>query len=239
MGKDISADNLADPYKDKQNVSLMDNESQIDIHNRGNVSAINATTFQQNDDMSFSVNQFGREEGMPAIQFSKGIGNKNGAGGGLRENIQQVGLESGKACRICLEEEEEGTNPFITPCKCTGSMRYIHLLCLRNWLDSKRVSQKLEGVYSYYWEELVCELCKEPLSLNNNSTFGGSRRQFYLLNFKHPKPPTKYMVLESDIECLSKAIHVVILGEGGKYDYNVGRRITNDITVSDISVSRK
>ena len=47
------------------------------------------------------------------------------------------------------------------------------------------------------------------------------------------------MILESDIECLSKAIHVVVLGEGGKWEYNVGRRINNDITVSDISVSRK
>ena len=45
------------------------------------------------------------------------------------------------------------------------------------------------------------------------------------------------MVLESDIECLSKAIHVVILDT--KNEFNVGRRINNDITVSDISVSRK
>lgn len=44
------------------------------------------------------------------------------------------------------------------------------------------------------------------------------------------------MVLESDIECLSKAIHVVVLSH--KNEFNVGRRITNDITVSDISVSR-
>lgn len=35
-------------------------------------------------------------------------------------------------------------------------------------LDSKKVQQKLEGVYSYYWEELVCELCKEPLALSKN-----------------------------------------------------------------------
>jgi pSer/pThr/pTyr-binding forkhead associated (FHA) protein len=45
------------------------------------------------------------------------------------------------------------------------------------------------------------------------------------------------MVLESDIECLSKAIHVVIFSH--KNEFNVGRRINNDITVSDISVSRK
>ena len=44
------------------------------------------------------------------------------------------------------------------------------------------------------------------------------------------------MVLESDINCLSKAIHVVNFDF--KKEYNVGRRVTNDITVSDISVSR-
>jgi hypothetical protein len=44
------------------------------------------------------------------------------------------------------------------------------------------------------------------------------------------------MVLESDINCLSKAIHVINFSH--KREYTVGRRITNDITVSDISVSR-
>jgi hypothetical protein len=41
------------------------------------------------------------------------------------------------------------------------------------------------------------------------------------------------MVLESDIKCLSKAIHVI------NFDFkNEGRRVSNEITVSDISVSR-
>lgn len=44
------------------------------------------------------------------------------------------------------------------------------------------------------------------------------------------------MVLESDIECLSKAIHVIVFST--KPDFYVGRRINNDITISDISVSR-
>jgi len=45
------------------------------------------------------------------------------------------------------------------------------------------------------------------------------------------------MVLESDIECLSKAIHVIVFSV--KPDFHIGRRISNDITISDISVSRK
>jgi hypothetical protein len=45
------------------------------------------------------------------------------------------------------------------------------------------------------------------------------------------------MVLESDIECLSKAIHEIVFSE--KSDFYIGRRVNNDITISDISVSRK
>ena len=44
------------------------------------------------------------------------------------------------------------------------------------------------------------------------------------------------MVLESDIECLSKVIHVFLLDK--KDEFNVGRRVSNDINISDISVSR-
>lgn len=46
-----------------------------------------------------------------------------------------------------------------------------------------------------------------------------------------------YLVLESDIECLSKAIHVIVFSE--KKEFYIGRRVNNDITISDISVSRK
>ena len=73
--------------------------------------------------------------------------------------------ESGKVCRICLEDEEEVSNPFICPCKCTGSMKFIHLQCLREWTDSKKQFQAEMGVSSYYWENLNCELCKQPLNL--------------------------------------------------------------------------
>ena len=43
--------------------------------------------------------------------------------------------------------------------------------------------------------------------------------------------------MESDIDCASKAIHILNFGEQDQF--NVGRRANNDISVSDISVSRK
>lgn len=36
-------------------------------------------------------------------------------------------------CRICLTEEEESENPLLTPCKCAGSMGFIHHQCLKQW----------------------------------------------------------------------------------------------------------
>lgn len=120
-------------------------------------------------------------------------------------------------------------------------MRQIHVQCVREWLDAKKQSQKVGGVYSYYWEELSCELCKEPLKLRNEALIYSRdktykyRKEFFLLNYKVPINQ-KYLVLESDINCLSKAIHV--LNFDTKKEYTVGRRVTNDITVSDISVSR-
>ena len=41
------------------------------------------------------------------------------------------------ACRICYGENNNNENPLICPCICKGSMKYIHYLCLRNWLNSK------------------------------------------------------------------------------------------------------
>lgn len=39
-------------------------------------------------------------------------------------------------CRICFEPESQ-KNFLITPCKCSGSMKYIHEECLKIWLLSQ------------------------------------------------------------------------------------------------------
>lgn len=64
-------------------------------------------------------------------------------------------------CKICLSEEEP-TNPMISPCSCTGSMKYIHLECLREWLEGKKHMKETPYVNSYIWKGLECEICKSP-----------------------------------------------------------------------------
>ena len=90
-------------------------------------------------------------------------------------------------------------------------------------------------MHSFYWEELTCELCKFGLNIAQIAK-RDRRTIYYLLGIKKVSN-RRYMILESDIECLSKAIHVIDFSI--KNVFNVGRRVTNDITVSDISVSRK
>lgn len=34
---------------------------------------------------------------------------------------------SQKSCRICLGEENDDGNELISPCKCAGTMKYIHI----------------------------------------------------------------------------------------------------------------
>ena len=65
-------------------------------------------------------------------------------------------------CRICLTEDtpyNDVDDPLISPCDCSGTMKYIHYQCLKNWLESKQESKTTEYAFSYYWKELQCELC--------------------------------------------------------------------------------
>ena len=50
-----------------------------------------------------------------------------------RSKEQQVAhpTEKDYTCRICLDDEYDAeTNPLLTPCKCSGTMKYIHIKCL-------------------------------------------------------------------------------------------------------------
>ena len=42
-----------------------------------------------------------------------------------------------RCCRICYLEEETDSNPLIQPCLCSGSLKYIHLDCLKKWIGTR------------------------------------------------------------------------------------------------------
>ncbi|KAM7106080.1 E3 ubiquitin-protein ligase MARCHF7 isoform 1-T1 [Molossus nigricans] len=68
--------------------------------------------------------------------------------------------EDGDLCRICQMAAASSSNLLIEPCKCTGSLQYVHQECMKKWLQAKINSgSSLEAV-------TTCELCKEKLQLN-------------------------------------------------------------------------
>jgi hypothetical protein len=62
-------------------------------------------------------------------------------------------------------------------------------------------------VESYYWDELACDLCKMGLDLKR-ITCDDIQTLHYLLSIKKPISG-RYLVLESYVECVSKAVHVI------------------------------
>ncbi len=93
-------------------------------------------------------------------------------------NVLQIKLETtflkekevnqSRICRICLSEESSSSDPLINPCKCSGSMEWIHLECLRKWLINKIEIVEDDVIKIYAWKDLNCELCKGLLKSKKN-----------------------------------------------------------------------
>ena len=65
-------------------------------------------------------------------------------------------------CRICYCDETEVDSPLISPCSCSGTMKFIHFFCLQTWLKSKIIvkSTITDHCASFSLKEIECELCK-------------------------------------------------------------------------------
>jgi hypothetical protein len=57
-------------------------------------------------------------------------------------------------CRFCLET---GGQALISPCKCRGSVKYIHAECRRKWVIVDDTIRE---------DRLLCSICKAPLYEN-------------------------------------------------------------------------
>ncbi|XP_056104068.1 E3 ubiquitin-protein ligase MARCH8 isoform X2 [Rhinichthys klamathensis goyatoka] len=77
------------------------------------------------------------EEDSDLDQSSSSLSEKNGP-------LSPYSL-SGDCCRICHCEGDD-ESPLITPCHCTGSLRFVHQGCLQQWIKSS--------------DTRCCELCK-------------------------------------------------------------------------------
>ena len=171
-----------------------------------------------------------------------------------------------KICRICyMEEMDKKINPLMKPCKCSGSMKYIHYECLLHWLKTKVIINK--NVYNnssfcsiYSLDLIECELCK-----NHFPNYIKHKNKIYSLleldqNFEEEeiKKPKKAKEKKGDLSIFSKKkkennnyiiFDTVTPGKSeGKYRYlvkfdknnilKIGRALEMQLILNDISVSR-
>lgn len=144
--------------------------------------------------------------------------------------------EKDQICRFCWMEAETEDNPKIKACKCEGSVKYIHFLCLKQWLESKMTTKYTDNHHTLSWKQFECELCKMHFAYS----FKYKGAIWNLVEWKRPEDSTTpYIILESlDIEKnSSRIIHTVMINEQ-KNKFSLGRGHESDLRINDISVSR-
>ena len=62
-------------------------------------------------------------------------------------------------CRICFRNDSDIDDPLITPCKCSGSMKYIHYKCLKKCILVKTSMKTNDNYLFYSWKSYECEVC--------------------------------------------------------------------------------
>ena len=139
-----------------------------------------------------------------------------------------------KLCRICYQEEEKDDDPLIQPCLCSGSLKYIHLNCLKQWIGTRNCIKIENNEYCniFLIKEVDCELCKSKLP-----DYIRHKNKLYKIiefhtNFKN------YLSFENLTldKQKNKFIYVINLNKDKKL--KVGRGHESNILLSDISVSR-
>ena len=154
-------------------------------------------------------------------------------------NEKKYSVKKNKLCRICyMEEDDPKDNPLLNPCICSGSMKYIHYICLKHWINNK-CYMKIENNKEcsiFRISPVECELCKTKFP-------DLITKKGIIYNISEFKPDYKnYLVFESLTldKNKNKYNYVVSLDEKNEKNKKiyVGRERESDVLFSDISVSR-
>lgn len=75
---------------------------------------------------------------------------------GASAKSKSKGADESPLCYMCFDDEDTEENPLITPCKCRGDTRYVHVGCLRKWHTAEADNQIcfLSSV------DATCSVCK-------------------------------------------------------------------------------
>lgn len=145
-------------------------------------------------------------------------------------------LDNKICCRICYRNDNDSSDPLISPCKCTGSMAYIHYRCLKSCIDSRITKKEDEISITYLIKSYACEICRTPYPrfINYRSStlplvdVDTNKFQNFLV--------LDYSVFDDNSGQLATVGVIVVRIED---EVTIGRTQSNDIKLKDISVSRQ
>ena len=154
---------------------------------------------------------------------------------------KQIELPKNKpTCRICYGDNYNDENPLICPCICKGSMKYIHYLCLKSWLNAKIEEELSEDetekdnmeCITYNKNSICCELCKTKFPdyiIHNNI--------YYNILFYKPKFQ-EYIIFESMKVGRDKTKYYHVVTFDDRDFINIGRANECELSLTELSVSR-
>jgi len=152
-----------------------------------------------------------------------------------KHNIETLPKGQEFTCRICLESDYDEKNPFIAPCSCSGSVKHIHLDCLKQWIESKRFHKVDVSCETYMWKDLECELCHNSLP----DVFLKEDKEIHLVDLARPLTP--YLILETmpEKKDIRKVFYVASINQDNSENVlMLGRKSDCHVKINDISVSR-
>ncbi|XP_075234065.1 uncharacterized protein LOC142331816 [Lycorma delicatula] len=109
--------------------------------NNSNINANGVNSKQQNRNSGINSSAVTSIPAVISCSGTTGIGE----GGGYDSQTSSLSSNGYDICRICHCEGDSDV-PLIAPCYCAGSLRYVHQVCLQQWIKSSNIRR--------------CELCK-------------------------------------------------------------------------------
>lgn len=152
------------------------------------------------------------------------------------KQAQPMIIEPQTYCRICYRSESDLVDPLISPCKCSGSMSYIHYKCLKKSIDVKLSRKEDQKQIFLQWNNFECEICKVEYpkylkyknSLYSLIDFNIPFNDFIICDF----------LLYDDMLGHSTRKGIIVISFDNDNEMLIGRNQNNDIVLKDISVSR-
>lgn len=131
----------------------------------------------------------------------------------LNDNKDLTSSIGGSNCRICLDN---GMNPLMQPCKCIGTTKFVHEICLKEWIITKYTN--IDGAQ--------CEICQYKYTIIVEQTSKCSLKNALPKNISN-----LCVIITSLVILLASAI---ILGLFIKEQMDLERRKIYSITILSI-----